>query len=284
MKPNPHARVAGEHPSEYQLDQYALGELEEGDQARLEHHLARCSWCKNRNSLRAEGMGGFPEVDAERVLRRLKEHAGHDKASRCSPRSNPLVAMWRHRAARYMAGGAVAFAVMALIVLQPRSASPPSTEDKLTAVVDSAPELRAKGLISLRVFRRDNGRVQEMLSRDRFRAGDRIRFALAPASGDVWADKHVMIVGAEDSGGISVYYPSTGVAVSALPSMTADGALAGTIELDDFIGTEWLVLVACPQSFSRDDIGVSRSERSATPPVITVPARCESATFAMNKR
>jgi hypothetical protein len=97
---------------------------------------------------------------------------------------------------------------------------------------------RTKGGPQLRVFRQAQDLVREMISGDRFKSGDRLRFAV-----DLQARSRVQIIGIEQSGRLYSVWPTTEAAL--LPAGKAQSVPAA-VELDESSGTETLYLVACP--------------------------------------
>ncbi len=208
-------------PSDLQLDQLQLQELSDALRPGVEKHLEGCGFCAERWRLRAEGAAAFPALQLDQVIDQL--HAQTDV--------RPISSAPKKRRVIVGAIGAAAASLLAALILWP---SPP-------------PRIMTKGAMKLRVYKEVQGVGQEILSGAPLRRGDRIRFEITPAPRDS-AHPQVMIVSLEPPQKLSVFYPSSGQH-SELPAQKS-GALPGSIELDDYLGEEWLYLIACDRPFA----------------------------------
>ncbi len=237
------------HPSDYLLDQLFLGELEQPKASELREHLASCLPCSQRNKLREEGLSAFPEVDRDKLLSRVlaatktsdeiarpsTNNSKHTKASRWILLATPLLCA----------------AVLLLFLRLPSNESEPDH----TVTND----VRSKGSLSLRVFRRSNHGSEELISGQRLAQGVTIGFVVdLPAHLQSSTELQAMLLSIEEIGGkTSVYFPADGQSSASL-DLGSDGTLPAAIELDSYMGQETLRLVICPNSFSLRDLEVTK--------------------------
>ena len=230
-----------EHPSDLRLDALHLGELSPAQEASVRDHLSGCELCARRMTLRSAA--AFSALDPERMVTRLVHSVPARRRSWLSP-------PWMRRL--LVPATACAAAAVVLLVLASERSRP---GDHGTAGVES---VRPKGgEVALRVFREQNGSGVERRSGDTFHGGDRVRFRVDAPRLDL--SPYIVILGVEESGKRSVYYPAAptdGPVLAARPEVRADGALAGAVELDDYVGDEWLYAVACAHRFAAADVVV----------------------------
>jgi len=156
-------------------------------------------------------------------------------------------------------GLAVATAAVALVVLP---GTPPADGDRV----------RAKGAVHLRVWRARGERVDRVWSGQRFRPGDRLRFAV-----DLPTDGHLLLVGIEAGGTPSAAHP-LGAAAS-IPAAAGEALeLPGAVALDAAPGDEWLHLVHCDEPFGLADL-----EPEARGAQLRLPGGCRAVRFHLAK-
>lgn len=266
-------------PSELTLDQWHLGELAPARAASIESHFEGCADCRERRDTIVAGFSALP-VDGAALFARIQA-AGPKK---------PVRELFDRviSGATDVAGDAPVRADVGRFVPRPREArlverlrdfvtswrTPVLLAAAATiafAFVPAEDTLRTKGSgVALRVFRERAGAVEEQLSGAKFAPHDRLRFEVAAPS-----DAQIMIVGVEESGDVFTYYPSDADRSAAI-HRADDGALDGAIELDDYAGREWLHLVSCPSSFSRDDLTLSPGPRG-----VDAPKGCDVRAFEL---
>jgi hypothetical protein len=200
-----------ECPSDLVLDELVAGELDGDARQAAEGHVAACARCRDEVAARTSGFARHPEADPRRMLAAIRR--GLDERPPSSRR-------WR-----WLMGvvpAAAAAAVVLVVALRP-----------------SPPRIRAKGGAILHVFRLDGDHAAELVSGERVRPGDRLRFAV-----DLPAPGHVSVVGVQADGKLYRAWPLD----DGVPTARAAGrgqALPGAVALDDSPGHETLYLVVC---------------------------------------
>jgi len=235
------------HPSLHRLEQLAIDELPEGEREAIQEHVASCISCRARLGPLREGFAALPEVDAESLFDRISV-AGPD-----APLRERSWLPW------LMPVTALAAAAL-LFVVWPKDS--PTTDG----------ELRLKGGVSLHIDRSVEGGSTEHLSGDVLHEGDQIRFRISGTLGDAM---HVMVLGIEDSGERTVYYP-LGKDGSALADPGPQGELRGAVRLDSYVGRETLYLVACPSAFQL-------AQLEFVEPTPVAPSNCQIDPFILMK-
>lgn len=254
-----------DHPSEHRLDAYYLGELAEQDAATVAQHVRVCDHCRARMKLRRRGFAAFAEVDAEALLSRVIANSKQRESDTCVHRRGWLgMRRWRYPA---LATGMAAAAALVFAVWS--SSGPQERRESDTT--------RSKGRLTLRVFHKQGVTAVERQSGDVFRAGDRIRFQVHLPAGMERAP--ILVVGVEDSGKRSVYFPVDGSPIATPPVLSADGALAGAVELDDYTGIERLYVVACNRAFDLTMLHFAGPGNA-----VRVPDGCQWHDFALVKQ
>jgi hypothetical protein len=200
------------HPSEIALDRLVAGELPVAAKETVLSHAALCRSCADKISERGRGFGAFPETDERKLLAAIHRGAG---ARRSKSRLRAVLAF-------LLSAGA-----LCAVFLIPR----PSEEG-----------VRAKGGLSLRVFRLHDGHAEEVRSGERFAAGDRLRFVV-----DLPSEGFVRVLDVEEHGGVSVAWPLQQGVSGRLPA-GSEVPLEGAVQLDQSAGRETLYLVHCPLS------------------------------------
>ncbi len=301
--PNNHIRTC---PSDLKVDQLHLGELQWGEKRRLVQHLTGCSRCRQRHESARDGFRAIPMLIPDRVIDRLHQHLGQRPmppelqralARRSSNRLAAVVGrlksllsfgespLRRHNTLQFAAAAAVATLAVAVgmerllnFVDSPPDESPDeSTLSGGKPATDVGPAtylVRTKGTVGLRIYRQRGDEVEEVLSGDDFRAGDRLRFRVSsPRAGQL------MIVGVERSGKL---YPAIARGVAARSMAVDEGSdelLSQAIELDDSWGTEWLFAVFCPTPFALSELKVGPTNAD-----LRLPPGCLAVAFELVKR
>lgn len=257
-----------EGPSDFVLDRLHLGELEGDELAAAEKAVAESPEAQARLALRREGFGAFEdEVDVDGIVGRLHLALAGDEEERVEP-----VGFWEKLLSwlkqSWVPRGLAAAAAVGLVVW---AVGVPSTHEP--GDPEEPGGVRLKGpAINLSVFRERGGQVDEVMSGERFQAGDRLRFMV-----DLPDNGHVMVVGVEGSGEAYAAFP-----LGAKASAPAEGGkkkmLRGAVELDGAAGDEWLHLVWCAEPFE-----LGREVKPAADQKIEVPKECGSAGFLLKK-
>ncbi len=243
-------------PTGLQLDRLVLEELQPSEAEHVRSHAQRCERCRPRLELRSGGFAALPSLDQAAVLRNIEQQLDTPKEakpwwSRLSPGPGRR-ALWVPLAA------AAALLIAVLSNLRPT----PNVEDAV----------RMKGKAGLRVYRAAAEGAIEVLSGEVLHPQDRLRFRVRAAH------PNLMILGVESSNARSVYYP-LGQKSSQRARLAEDGALAGAVKLDDYLGEEWIHLVACPEPFSLQAL-----PPSASPEHLEPPAGCDATKFLIRKK
>lgn len=229
-------------PSDLALDRRLLGEAGPAETDALAAHLNTCTLCQARWALREKGAAAFPELDLDRVAITIAE--------RRRAVMNPVARSWLPATVLALAAAAALFAI------EPWSPG----------------ELGLKGAPGLVVYQHHNSGSTMLSSGAVVHPGDRLRFQVSASR-----DSEILIVCVEDSGAVSVFYPPANRRSSAIAAHP-DGALPGSIVLDEHLGDEWLHLVACERPFSVDDLRVLSAG------AIAPPKGCVTAQFHLKKR
>jgi hypothetical protein len=202
--------------SNLDLDELAAGDLD-GDPrgAALRAHLASCEACRSRLAARAADPVLAPDAAALR------------------PQVAALAAQAaRARRRRLAWSGAVgAAAAAAVLVLVVRPGREPEGE-------------RAKGAVALTLHvKRAAGAIDEVSGEGRLRAGDEMRFSLAPAR-----PGHAVVLGLDAAPSVTVYVPAPGPAARAV-AVAPPGpvVLPGSVVADATPGVERIVAVVCDE-------------------------------------
>jgi len=279
-------RISGKKqgcPSELDLDRMSLGELSRRERTAVERHLKGCPDCRERLSLRREGMAAFPELDKEAMVlsiqKRLLEEKGvhgesetsheRDSRTRRAPRSwtpvfgsSSIGRLFRSRPGGILGTAAALSLVLIAVHFGWRITGSGKEEG-----------LRLKGKAGLRVYRESGGRVEEMASGGRVHAGDRLRFRV-----DLPVDGHLMVVGQENSGDTYPCFPAEGMPESRRFSAGFQGELPGAVRLDGSSGEERLILLLCKEPFALADVHEILGREPGE-----VASGCISTTFRMIK-
>jgi hypothetical protein len=211
---------SAECPSDLALDRLQAAELSGQPEADLRAHITGCSLCVARLHERGQGFAAFSELNVSRIVNALAAAEPEAKQS-----------LWQRLSSLLSpaAMGAMALAAVVLLVVSRQS------EDALS------PGMRAKGGLTLRVHRLSGDHSESMISGDRFKPGDRVRFEVdTPSSG------YISIMGVESDGDLYRAWPirEDNGGVQRLDTSHAR-VLDGAVSLDDAPGREVLYLVHC---------------------------------------
>lgn len=230
----------GTHASELELHRLALGELPAERRAGVEAHARACPTC-------AEALAAL--------------HLAHESFDRdVHARTAPALAErarggWtRHRAAWVWLVSAPAAALVVLVgwgVLRNPALLGPDLRTKGPGETAAAP-------VALEVFARRGEQVFAVSSQTPLEAGDAIRFVIRkpPALG------HLLVVGVDAGGAVTVYHPFGGARSAELG---ADGRVevTGSITLDDRPGPERLFALLSRQPIALGAVKPALDELAA---------------------
>jgi hypothetical protein len=177
-------------------------------------------------------LAGLPAEALRGHLRQCRSCAARLDALEVPAPSLDLDRVWREgvrpsparRAPLWAAGAVAAAAVVALFFWRTQEA---------TTILKGSPWALTV------IARTADGAVRRVAPGAPLRAGDRLRFEVATS----WPGGQVAIVSLDARGKVSLLYP-TGDATAVVPG-GARTLLDGAVELDDSVGAERLVLVAC---------------------------------------
>jgi anti-sigma factor RsiW len=213
-------------PSEWTLQRLVAEELKGEDRDSVAAHTVSCTHCRARvNALDREREAflrahPFDEVEAEIAERAL--FVPDDPEIRVG---TPWWERWRAPLLVLAVGGMAAM-VVAMIAL-------PGSGGRGDA--STAPGNRAKGITALNAALHRDGRVTEVTDETRVRAGDELQFAV-----DTGTHDHLVLVGVDGTGAVTVYLPADGGA--SLPLEPGAGrVLDRGFRLDDAPGPEVFV-------------------------------------------
>jgi hypothetical protein len=197
------------HLSSFELDSLALGALSPAAAERAEAHLRGCPRCAVDRDQLAAARARFAQV----VLPRTRERVLGRSATPFWRRSR----WWSLVPAAALAAGLLFF------FGKPGARLGPGDPDILTK----------GGGASAAIFGQRDGGVFAVHEGERLRAGDAIRFVVAPGGLG-----YVIVGSADGAGHGTVYYPSDGATASAAVAPDAKSELPGAVVLDDAPGPE----------------------------------------------
>lgn len=238
-------------PSDLALDRLHAGELSDDAATTLRTHVDGCTDCTARLAERTAGFDALPGVDGRKLLAHVRRRA--DEPSGFLEKLRRFL----------MPLTLVAAAGVVVLVLRP--AGDPTVEEAT---------VRGKGGLVLHVFRNTGDHVEELLSGDPFRPGDRLRFTV-----DLPSEGEVAVYGVDPSGARYDVWPlahDVATRLGAGPGQELPGAVA----LDGTPGDETFVLVQCDPS-----AGAPRCEtvRSGTSTVLSCQPGCRTSPFRVAK-
>jgi hypothetical protein len=255
-------------PSDLALDSLAVNEASPEEAGSWRTHIAGCTHCQGRMAMRRQGFEAFPELDAKQPL--LALHAFREVSQR--PRLHErLLAGLRGPRWAFLTAGVAAAAVLTIVLLRDRAPDPiddPTQEPQ---------EVRIKGAFAMHVFRQRSEGAEEMVSGDRFRPGDNLRFVV-----DLPRPGHISIIGVDTQGNKYIAWPlPQHVAEQKADTQRQAGKhqeLPGSVTLDDSNGEESLYLVLCPTVAE-----LAQCHRDAKSTKLGCPAGCSTFSFKLGK-
>jgi hypothetical protein len=263
-------------PSEIDLDLFVWGDCSNRKANNIRRHLAACSACTKRLSLRRQGFGVFEGVDETNMLTRLmKSIEGEEIQAKVLHRLKQLRLQSQehshpapNRSTWFAPSWIFASALLVLIAVGLMCYLLSSRE-----VIDPIDTVVIKGSLKLVVFREQNGRIEETFSGGNFQAGDRLRFVV-----DIPFDGYVLLLGIEQSGEKYLFYPAPPIQQSQKISRGKNQLLAGASRLDDSLGEEWIYLLLCSQPISLSDIKLDSEKKG-----LVVDPNCISTSYKVLK-
>lgn len=234
-------------PSDFALDGLQGAALSSEEEGRLQKHVAGCESCTTRMAARRAGFEAFPDVDERKMLAAIRTRLAEPEAA---PR------LFARLAAFFRAPQTLAFAgalsILAVVLIVRHDSKPPQQAEDSVLPVD---QVREKGGFGLHVYRQRGEGAEEMLSGERFRPGDRLRFGV-----DLPTEGHLSIVGIDERGELYTAWPLPASGPAQPVENSADlrpdtqrpagkgQTLPGAVTLDESPGDEALYLVTCPIS------------------------------------
>jgi len=213
-------------PSEWTLQRLVAEELKGEERDSIAAHTVACAHCRGRvkelDRERDAFLAAHPydEVEAEIAERAL--FVPDDPEIRVG---TPWFERWRTPLAALVAGGVAAMAVAMM-------ALPGAGEREIGAGGDPR---GIKGITELNAALNRDGDVSEVTDGTRVRAGDELQFSVDMATYD-----HLVVVGIDGTGDVTVYLPADGGA--SLPVEPGAGRVIGRgFRLDDAPGPEVFV-------------------------------------------
>jgi putative zinc finger protein len=201
--------TADPHVSQLMLDALALRALDRDSEARVHAHLAGCASCREAAQIAAQ------------LRQRFTVHV--------LPRGVPA----RRRQRRsWLLLPALA---VALLAIGWRSRPAPVAE------------LGIKGTASWQVFANHDGRVFAVHDGTALKAGDRIRFAVAPAGA-----RYLLVASIDGLGTATIYYPYDGPQSAIIEGDRVEPA--GSIELDAAPGPERIYALLSDEPIAADPV------------------------------
>ena len=265
-------------PSELELEQYGLGELEPIARVAVENAVKECSGCAERLALLSKGFEQFTQLDAEQMLSQISKategavfprqiaqalNETAPKNGQESVLSRILSWLTKPFLVPVMVGAAALIVYVTRAPEAPHGASPQAIEQADLGGV------RIKGQAIFEVYRARAGQIDTPSTGSSFKAGDRIRFSIKTQN-----KSFVMILGREASQTVYTAFPMD--SEQAQPVEIGRTDLPGSLELDDSVGKETLAAVICKKPFKRSDVTWHLDKA----PVI---ADCQVALFVMDK-
>jgi hypothetical protein len=214
------------HPSRHTLTRYHALDLDAAERERIALHVGECGACAAVLEALEEEKGNFQATHhRENFLARIRDEASRPGPADETPPEEQVV-WWRlvFRPAPLLTGLVAVFAAVALL---------------LTAGPDDGPTRMKGASIELGYFVSEAGKPVVAASDRVLHPGDRIQFRLtAPAGG------YVHIVGVDERGTVSVYFPPPGSTPDPFPG-GAGRPVPGSVILDATLGRERVFALIC---------------------------------------
>jgi len=220
-------REEGGHPSRFALDRFAAGEGDAAERAALQAHLDACQACRQT----VEGLESFRQDFAQH----------HDKAGfladvRDRAAEPERIGFWQAWWRPVMALSAAAAAVL-IVLLVARPWSGPDSDPDGVRIKSDELELGFLVMEQGRPVVAQPGRVVH--------PGDRIQFRLSAPRGGF-----VHVVGVDQAGKVSVYYPRPDEASEPYPGGSGR-PVPGSVILDATLGRERVFALICERPLGR---------------------------------
>lgn len=238
-------RQEGEHPSRFALSRFAASEGSPAERESIQDHLASCPECA--------------QVLAELEEFQTAFHGAHDRAAFLAslrakalepePERKPWWAGWFRPA---MALGAAAAAVLIVLLVVRPFAGPEPDADQIRIKSDAL----ALGFLVM-----EQGRPVIAAPDRVVHPGDRIQFRISAPRGGF-----VHVVGVDQAGKVSVYYPRPAETVEPYPGGSGR-PVPGSVILDATLGRERVFALICERPLGRDRLA-ERVRAAATDPRI----------------
>jgi hypothetical protein len=219
------------HLSSETIDLMMLSSLAEADHHYAKAHLSECGECKARLTEAEADKARFEQFIFPRTLPKVEERAKGVGAGWLSG--------WRQRLGLYGALGAVAAALLAVVVLP--------------GLLNDDPYIGIKGGLAPTfevVASRDDAGQFRVTPGMALRPGDRLRFVIEPAGA-----RYLLIASRDGQGNVTVYYPYGGAESAEIRSGKQE--LPGSIELDEVAGRERLVALFSNQPLRADQVAAA---------------------------
>jgi hypothetical protein len=246
-----------EHPSRHTLTRYHAGETEGSEKGEIYAHVAGCPECRKiLEQLEEARAAFFAGHDREAFLDTVRTRA-----------AEPETAWWRFLFRPAHLAAAAAVLVMAVLVAT-------------LWMPDSGERMKGADL-ELGYYVMGPQGPEKAAPNQVLHPGDRIQFRLtAPAGG------YVHIVGVDERGQVSVYFPRPDEAPETFPG-GAGRPVPGSVILDEVLGRERVFLLVCPKPLDRDDLAerlgsVPEGSRSLLE-VDRLPLQCEQRDLVLRK-
>jgi hypothetical protein len=218
-----------EHPSRHALTRYHAGELEGTEREKIDSHIGDCPECSRLLAELSRTKEEFEAShDRKAFLAKVTARAG-ESDGREQSRPDPWWRWLLRPAALAPLAASIILLILAISLL-------PSNE--------SGERTKGKEIeLGFYLLQGDTPRVAS--ENERLHPKDRIQFRLtAPAGG------YVHIVGIDEAGMVSVYFPRPGDAPEAFPG-GAGRPVPGSVILDDTLGRERVFVLICDRPMGR---------------------------------
>ncbi len=217
-----------EHPSRHLLSRLLAGDLDDKERGTTEKHVSSCSECKDLLvRIKVELESFHTSHNKENFLAQVKELAESTQTKH--------LAWWQlaWRPAGLLAAAAMIVALMLFSIQH----------------LPEDPDTRMKGSgIELGLFVMEGSEAKITDPSQLRHPGDRIQFHLtAPAGG------YLHLLGIDEAGVLSVYFPRPGAAHESYPGGAAR-PVPGSVILDDTLGRERVFVLICAEAMAPDEL------------------------------